>query len=77
LSDVASVDLSKAILPNDRGERLSGPTVQGGSSGHHRTDTLTFASATPGFFAGAAWIQLELPPVGDNSIRDFKWNLTR
>jgi hypothetical protein len=75
--DLASVDLSKAVLSNDRGERLSGPTVEGGSSGHHRADTLTFATSTSGFFAGAAWIQLELPPVGDNSIRDFKWNLTR
>jgi hypothetical protein len=75
--DLASVDLSKAILSNDRGERLSESTVQGGSSGHHRTDTLTFATATQGFFAGAAWVQLELPPVGDKSPRDFKWNLTR
>jgi hypothetical protein len=75
--DLASVDLSKAILSNDRSERLSEPTVQGGSSGHHRTDTLTFATATPGFFAGASWIQLELPAVGDTTLRDFKWNLTK
>jgi len=75
--DLASVDLSRAVLSNDRSERLSSPVPQGGSSGHHRTDTLTFATSTSGFFAGAAWVQLELPAVGDTTPRDFRWNLTK
>ncbi len=75
--DLGSVDLSKAVVTNDRGERLAGPSAQGGGDGHHRADTLTFATATAGFFAGAAWIQLELPAVGDTTPRDFKWNLAQ
>jgi hypothetical protein len=75
--DLGSVDLSKAVVTNDRRERLAGPSAQGGGAGHHRADTLTFATATPGFFAGAAWIQLELPAVGDTTPRDFKWNLAQ
>lgn len=75
--DLGSMDLSKATLSNDRGDRLSGPTWDGGSSGHHRADKLEFASSTPGFFAAAVWVQLELPSIGDSSPRDFKWTLAK
>jgi hypothetical protein len=75
--DLASVDLSAATLTNDRGERLSAPTWDGGASGHHREDKLTFATSTAAFFSGAAWIQLELPAAGDTAPRDFKWNLAK
>ena len=75
--DLGSVDLSAATLTNDRGERLSAPTSNGGSSGHHRDDKLTFATSTAAYFTGAVWIQLELPAVGDNAPRDFKWNLAK
>jgi hypothetical protein len=79
--DLGSVDLSKAVLTNDRAEQLSGPTVEGGSSGHHRDVKLTFANAPAGvstaaFFFGAAWVQLELPAVADSAPRDFKWQLS-
>jgi hypothetical protein len=75
--DLGSVDLSTATLTNDRAERLSGPTVEGGSSGHHRDDKLAFGTATTAFFADTSWIQLELPAVGDTSPRDLKWNLPK
>ncbi len=74
--DLGSVDLTKATLTNDRGERLSGPVSQGGSSGHHRDDKLLFGASSAAFFASANWVQLELPAVGDGSPRDFKWNLS-
>jgi hypothetical protein len=73
--DLASVDTSRATLANDRGERLSRPTWDGGSSGHHREGKLTFGTSAAALFAGAKWIQLELPAVGDSSPRDFKWEL--
>ncbi len=74
--DLGSVDLTKATLTNDRGERLSSPASQGGSSGHHRDDKLTFGPSSTAFLESASWVQLELPAVGDNSPRDFKWNLS-
>jgi hypothetical protein len=78
--DLGSVDLTTATLTNNRGERLSRPTSEGGSAGHHRDDKVSFGTSPAGassaaFFADASWIQLELPAVGDSSPRDFKWNL--
>ena len=74
--DLGSVDLSTATLMNDRGERLSRPAWDGGSSGHHRAGELSFADVPGTFLSGARSIQLELPAVGDDSPRDFMWNLS-
>jgi hypothetical protein len=89
--DLSSVDLTAATLTNDRGEKLSKPTWEGGASGHHREGKLSFGASPAGaspagaspagaspaaFFSGAAWVQLELPAVGDSSPRDFKWQLS-
>jgi hypothetical protein len=110
--DLSSVDLTAATLTNDRGEKLSRPTWEGGASGHHREGKLTFGASPAGaspagaspagaspagaspagaspagaspagsssaaLFAGASWVELELPAVGDSSLRDFKWALSK
>lgn len=74
--DLGSVDLSKATLTNDRGERMSGPTWAGGASGHHRSGALTFGAFSSTFFTTGGWIKLALPAVGDDSPRAFQWNLS-
>ena len=85
--DLSSVDLTAATLTNDRGERLSRPTWEGGASGHHREGQLSFGASPAGaspagaspsaLFADASWVELELPAVGDSSPRDFKWTLSK
>jgi hypothetical protein len=75
--DLGSVDLSAATVTDDRGGRLSQPTWEGGSSGHHREGKLAFGTSSATFFAGVSWVQLELPAVGDTSPRDFKWSLSK
>jgi hypothetical protein len=46
--DLSSVDLTAATLTNDRGEKLSKPTWEGGSSGHHREGKLSFGASPAG-----------------------------
>ena len=75
--DLSSVDLTVATLTNDRGEKLSRPTWEGGASGHHREGKLTFGGSSAAMFADASWVELELPAVGDSSLRDFKWALSK
>ncbi len=75
--DLASIDLTAATLTNDRGARLSRPTWEGGSSGHHREGKLSFGGSSAALFADASWVQLELPAVGDAAPRDFKWQLSK
>jgi hypothetical protein len=75
--DLSSVDLTAATLTNDRGEKLSRPTWEGGASGHHREGKLTFGGSSAALFADASWVELELPAVGDSSLRDFKWALSK
>ena len=80
--DLSSVDLTAATLTNDHGEKLSRPTWEGGTSGHHREGQLSFGASPAGassaaLFADASWVQLELPAAGDSSPRDFKWALSK
>ncbi len=76
MMDLASVKLESSTLTNDRGERLSAPRWDGGAAGHHRDGSLSFGDASPAFFAGAHWVELELPAVGDAAPRDFRWALS-
>ena len=46
--DLSSVDLTAATLTNDRGEKLSRPTWEGGTSGHHREGQLSFGASPAG-----------------------------
>ena len=43
--------------------------------GHHREGALTFEGAAAPFFAGAKWIELVLPGVGDLPERTLRWEL--
>jgi hypothetical protein len=77
MMDLASVDMSAAILTNSRGERSSDPTWGGGASGHHREGSLSFAGLPADFLSSGGWIQVELPAVGDGTPRDYRWDVPK
>lgn len=73
--DLDALDLSDAILRNDRGEMLPAQSWAAPKGGHHREGALAFeGNATP-FFAGAAWIELVLSGVGDLPERTLRWEI--
>lgn len=73
--DLDALDLSDAVLRNDRGETLAAQPWAAPQGGHHREGALAFeGSATP-FFAGAAWIELVLSGVGDLPERTLRWEM--
>ena len=71
--DLDALDLSDAVLRNDRGETLAAQSWAAPKGGHHREGALAFkGNATP-FFAGTAWIELVLSGVGDLPERTLRW----
>ena len=74
--DLDSLDLSDAILRNDRGETLSAQPWAAPKGGHHREGALTFEGDTASFLTGANWIELVLPGVGDLAERTLRWEVT-
>ena len=73
--DLDSVDLSNAILRNNRGETLSAEPWTAAKGGHHREGTLTFVGNVSPFFARATWIELVLTGVGDVPERTLRWQI--
>jgi hypothetical protein len=73
--DLDALDLSDAILRNDRGEALSAAPWAAPKGGHHREGALTFKSDTASFFTGARWIELVLSGVGDLAERTLRWEV--
>lgn len=73
--DLDSLDLATAVLRNDRGEALPAQPWTAPKGGHHRGGALTFPGAAAPFFAGAKWIELVLPGVGDIPERTLRWEL--
>lgn len=73
--DLDALDLSNAVLRNDRGESLSPQPWTAPKGGHHREGALSFPDAAP-FLAGARWIELVLPGVGDMPERTLRWELS-
>ena len=73
--DLDAVDLATAVLRNDRGEALPAQPWTAPKGGHHREGALTFAGSATPFFAGARWIELVLPGVGDIGDRTLRWEL--
>jgi hypothetical protein len=71
--DLDVLDLSNAVLRNDRGDSLAARPWAAAKGGHHREGTLTFLGDTSGFFAGAKWIELVLTGVGDVPERRLRW----
>jgi len=71
--DLDALDLSDAVLRNDRGETLAVQSWAALKGGHHREGALAFeGNATP-FLAGTAWIELVLSGVGDLPERTLRW----
>lgn len=73
--DLDALDLSNAILRNNRGETLSAVPWTAPKGGHHREGTLTFAGDVATFFAGATSIDLILAGVGDLPERTLHWKI--
>ncbi|MEW5990400.1 MAG: hypothetical protein AB1736_03525 [Chloroflexota bacterium] len=74
--DLDALDLSDAILRNDRGETLSAEPWPAPKGGHHRAGALTFRGDTTAFFTGANWVELVLSGVGDLAERTLRWEVT-
>jgi hypothetical protein len=71
--DLDSLDLSNAVLRNDRGQTLAARPWAASKGGHHRQGTLTFDGDTSSFLARAKWIELTLAGVGDIPERTLRW----
>jgi hypothetical protein len=71
--DLDALDLSTAVLRNDRGETLGARPWAAPKGGHHREGALTFDGDASSFFAGAKWIELALAGVGDTPERTLRW----
>lgn len=73
--DLGALDLTDAILRNDRGEVLSAEPWAAPKDAHHREGALTFRGDTAPFFAGARWVELVLSGVGDVAERTLRWEV--
>lgn len=73
--DLDSLDLSDAILRNDRGETLSAQPWGAPRGGHHREGALTFRGDAASFLRGSRWVELVLPGVGDLVERTLRWEV--
>ena len=71
--DLDALDLSNAILRNDRGDILSAEPWAAPKGGHHRQGALAFEGDATTFFAGASWVELVLSGVGDLAERTLRW----
>lgn len=71
--DLDALDLSNAVLRNDRGETLAARPWAAPKGGHHREGALTFGGDASTFLGGAKWIELTLAGVGDIPERTLRW----
>jgi hypothetical protein len=73
--DLDALDLSNAVLRNDRGESLVPKPWIAAKGGHHREGNLSFDGDTFSFFIGAKWIELTLIGIGDVPERTLHWDI--
>lgn len=73
--DLDSLDLSKTVLRNDRGQTLAAEPWAAPEGGHHREGTLTFSGDAASFFAGARSIELVFTGIGDVPERTLRWEI--
>lgn len=73
--DLDALDLTDAILRNDRGERLNPEPWTAPRGGHHRQGALRFSDRAGSFLARARWIELVLVGVGGIPERTFRWEV--
>lgn len=72
-----ALDLSDAILRNDRDEALTARPWAAPPGGHHRAGVLAFDGDAAGLFADAQWIELVIAGVGDLPERVLRWEIGR
>lgn len=73
--DLDALDLSNAVLRNDRGATLAPRPWDAPKGGHHREGTLTFDDDAGSFLTGAKWIELVLNGIGDLPQRVLRWEV--
>lgn len=73
--DLDALDLTDAILRNDRGERLNPEPWAAPKGGHHREGALRFDDGAGSLLANARWIELVLIGVGGIPERTFRWEV--
>lgn len=73
--DLDGLDLSNAVLRNDRGETLAARPWDAPTGGHHREGSLTFDGNVSSFLAGAKSIELVLAGIGDIPERTLRWQV--
>ena len=71
--DLDGLDLSNAVLRNDRGETLVTRPWAAAKGGHHREGRLAFDGDAASFFAGAKWVELTLTGIGGIPERTLRW----
>lgn len=73
--DLDVLDLSDAVLRNDRGDVLRASRWLAPPGGHHRQGPLVFEGDAGAFLDGAGWIELDLPGIGDTAERVLRWTI--
>jgi hypothetical protein len=73
--DLDPLDLTDAVLQNDRGETLAARPWSAPKGGHHRQGTLAFQGDAGLFLADTQWIELVILGVGDLPERTLRWEL--
>lgn len=73
--DLDALDLSDAVLRNDRGDTMVARPWAAPKGGHHREGNLAFSGDAAAFFAGANWVELTLTGVGDLPERTLRWEI--
>jgi hypothetical protein len=73
--DLDRLQLTDALLRNDRGETLAGAVWSAQDGDHHRSGPLRFAGDSAAFLTDARWVELVLPDVGDGTERRLRWAL--
>jgi len=73
--DLDALDLSDALLRNDRGETLTARPWTAPKGGHHREGVLTFDGDAARLVADANWIELVIARVGELPERVLRWEI--
>lgn len=73
--DLDALDLTDAILRNDRGESLTARPWAAPKGGHHREGALAFDGDADAFLADAKWLELVLLDVGELPERTLRWEV--
>lgn len=73
--DLDALDLSDAVLLNNRDEKLTAIPWEAPKGGHHREGRLTFSGDAVPFLANASWIELTINGVGGVPERVLRWEV--